>query len=281
MGWSSVMIVASLSPRGDRGARALGGVGRGPRGPQRGRTTSKVRRVWFVNGTTGSRNPTQAHPPAPRQQRPPHPDERPQPATTPHQVWFVDVCCGHRCAECDDAAGRRRDRGAAGPRGMPRPPTHAGALAHGHARHRSPAAVTASRHLSNISVTVGPLGPSNRPRTTRRMPLLAACSIRFGDGAGPRPECGTGYARVLRCDADGATAPCVRGYASSRRMRWRPNCACILKRCHRTPASDPAWELSRLCGMNWRRRGTGARLSAAAQPRHDLSAGKRRLRPIH
>src|SRR2546422_10117318 len=30
---------------------ALGGVGRGPRWPQRGRTTSKVRRVWFVNGT--------------------------------------------------------------------------------------------------------------------------------------------------------------------------------------------------------------------------------------
>ena len=36
---------------------ALGGVGRGPRGPQRGRTTSKVRRVWFVNGTTWAKNP--------------------------------------------------------------------------------------------------------------------------------------------------------------------------------------------------------------------------------
>jgi len=32
-------------------------VGRGPRRPQRGRTTSKVRRVWFVNGTTWAKNP--------------------------------------------------------------------------------------------------------------------------------------------------------------------------------------------------------------------------------
>jgi len=34
---------------------------------------------------------TQAHPPAPRQTRLPNPAERPQPATAPHQVWFVDV----------------------------------------------------------------------------------------------------------------------------------------------------------------------------------------------
>jgi transposase InsO family protein len=33
----------------------------------------------------------QAHPPAPRQRRLPNPDERPQQATAPHQVWFVDV----------------------------------------------------------------------------------------------------------------------------------------------------------------------------------------------
>jgi quercetin dioxygenase-like cupin family protein len=33
-------------------------VRRGPRGPQRGRTTSKVRRVWFVNGITWAKNPT-------------------------------------------------------------------------------------------------------------------------------------------------------------------------------------------------------------------------------
>jgi transposase InsO family protein len=33
---------------------------------------------------------TRAHPPA-RYKRPPNPDERPGRATTPHQVWFVDV----------------------------------------------------------------------------------------------------------------------------------------------------------------------------------------------
>jgi hypothetical protein len=33
----------------------------------------------------------QAHPPAPRQKRLPNPDERPQQATAPHQVWFIDV----------------------------------------------------------------------------------------------------------------------------------------------------------------------------------------------
>jgi transposase InsO family protein len=33
----------------------------------------------------------QAHPPAPRQKRLPNPDERPQHATAPHQVWFSDV----------------------------------------------------------------------------------------------------------------------------------------------------------------------------------------------
>jgi transposase len=33
----------------------------------------------------------QAHPPAPRQKRLPNPDERPQHATAPHQVWFIDV----------------------------------------------------------------------------------------------------------------------------------------------------------------------------------------------
>ena len=56
--WSSVMIVVSLSQRGDRCARALGKVRRGPRGPQRGRTTSKVRRVWLVNGITWAKNPS-------------------------------------------------------------------------------------------------------------------------------------------------------------------------------------------------------------------------------
>jgi len=67
---------------------------------------------------------------------------------------IVDVRFGHRRPLFDDDAGQRSDRGAAGRRGMPRPPTHAGALSHGHARHRSPAAVTASRHLSKILVTV-------------------------------------------------------------------------------------------------------------------------------
>jgi transposase len=33
----------------------------------------------------------QAHPPAPRPKRLPNPDERPQQATAPHQVWFIDV----------------------------------------------------------------------------------------------------------------------------------------------------------------------------------------------
>jgi transposase len=33
----------------------------------------------------------QAHPPAPPHQRPSRPDERPQHATAPHHVWFVDV----------------------------------------------------------------------------------------------------------------------------------------------------------------------------------------------
>jgi transposase InsO family protein len=33
----------------------------------------------------------QARPPAPRQKRLPNPDERPQQATAPHQVWFIDV----------------------------------------------------------------------------------------------------------------------------------------------------------------------------------------------
>ena len=52
-------------------------------------------------------------------------------------------------------------------------------------------AVTASRHLSNISVTVGPLGPSHRPLTARLMPRLATCRTRFGDSAGPRQTMGT------------------------------------------------------------------------------------------
>jgi hypothetical protein len=51
------MIVVSLSQRGDRCARALGRVRRGPRGPQRGRITSKVKRVWVVNGTSWAKNP--------------------------------------------------------------------------------------------------------------------------------------------------------------------------------------------------------------------------------
>ena len=33
----------------------------------------------------------QAHPPSPAEKRPPNPDERPQPATAPHQVWYIDV----------------------------------------------------------------------------------------------------------------------------------------------------------------------------------------------
>ena len=33
----------------------------------------------------------QAHPPASAEKRPPNPDERPQPATAPHQVWYIDV----------------------------------------------------------------------------------------------------------------------------------------------------------------------------------------------
>jgi hypothetical protein len=54
---------------------------------------------------------TQTHPLAPRQQRLPHPDERPQPATAPHQVCLVDVRWGHRRAECDDAAGGAAPQG--------------------------------------------------------------------------------------------------------------------------------------------------------------------------
>jgi transposase InsO family protein len=34
---------------------------------------------------------TQAHLPPPREPRPPNPDERPQQATAPHQVWFADL----------------------------------------------------------------------------------------------------------------------------------------------------------------------------------------------
>jgi hypothetical protein len=64
---------------------------------------------------------------------------------------IVDMRCGHRRALLDDDAGQRSDRGAAGRRGMPRPPTHDVALAPGHARHLSPAAATASRRLSKIS----------------------------------------------------------------------------------------------------------------------------------
>jgi hypothetical protein len=64
-------------------------------------------------------------------------------------------------------------------------PTHAGALTPGHAPPRSPAAVTASRHLAKIFVAVGPLGPYHHPRTTRLMPLMAACRTPCGDGAGP------------------------------------------------------------------------------------------------
>jgi hypothetical protein len=71
------------------------------------------------------------------------------------------------------------------------------ALSPGDARPRAPAAVTASRHLSNISVTVRPRGPSNRPLTTGLRPCMAACRARLGDGAGPGSEDGTGYARAL------------------------------------------------------------------------------------
>ena len=39
------------------GCTSTGEVGWGPRGPQRGRTTSKVRRVWVVNGTACAKIP--------------------------------------------------------------------------------------------------------------------------------------------------------------------------------------------------------------------------------
>jgi hypothetical protein len=77
-----------------------------------------------------------------------------QPFCKPLAEVIVDVRCGHRRALLNDDAGHQRARGAAGRHGMPRPPTHAGALSHGHARQLAPAAVTASRHLSKIFVTV-------------------------------------------------------------------------------------------------------------------------------
>jgi hypothetical protein len=46
---------------------------------------------------------------------------------------------------------------------MPQPLTRDAARSHGEARRLSAAAVTASRHLSKIFVTVRPLGPSNAP----------------------------------------------------------------------------------------------------------------------
>jgi hypothetical protein len=79
---------------------------------------------------------------------------RHQPFGKPLAEVIVDMRCGHRRALLDDDAGQRSDRGAAGRRGMPRPPTHDVALAPGHARHLSPAAATASRRLSKIFVTV-------------------------------------------------------------------------------------------------------------------------------
>jgi len=54
--------------------------------------------------------------------------------------------------------------GTAERRGAPRTLTHDTALLSGEARPLAPVAVTASRHLSNISVTVWTLGPSNAPR---------------------------------------------------------------------------------------------------------------------
>jgi hypothetical protein len=91
---------------------------------------------------------------------------------------IVDGRFGHRRARFDDDAGQRSDRG----------PQGAVALSPGHARPLAPAALTASRHLSKISVTVRPLGPSHRPRTTRRRPCRAACSARLWDGAGSGPN---------------------------------------------------------------------------------------------
>jgi hypothetical protein len=142
-------------------------------------------------------------------------EPRPPPFCKALTEVIVGGRCGHRRARFDDDAGQRRDRGAARRRGMPWPPTHAGALAPGQARPRPPAAVTVYRHLSNISVTVGPLGPSHRPRTTRLLPLLAARSTPCGDGAGP----GLNVARdVLMCRL---VAFCVVAWARPGRQRLR------------------------------------------------------------
>jgi hypothetical protein len=88
--------------------------------------------------------------------------------------------------------GRCSAAGSPAPRRLPtgRHAVHIGV----HARPRAPAAVTVFRHLANIFVTVGPLGLSHRPLTTDRMPLMAACSTGFRDGAEPGSACGTGFA---------------------------------------------------------------------------------------
>jgi hypothetical protein len=100
------------------------------------------------------------------------------PTGTRVEVSFVAI----RPCECDK---------------RPQPPMRDVARSPGDWRRLAPAAVTAGRNLSNISVTVRPRGPSNRPLTSGLTPLMAACRARLGDGAGPGSACGTGYARVL------------------------------------------------------------------------------------
>jgi hypothetical protein len=161
------------------------------------------------------------HPPAPGQQRLPHPDARPQPATAPIRSG------ASRCAVVPVAPGVTTTPAS----GVRRRPGQAGARSHGHARHSSPAAVTASRHLSNISVTVGPLGPAHRSLTTRLMPVLATCSTRFGEGAGPRHRHWHGA-----CDA---VSTCViMGSATALPVRECTPCyAWTTSRCPRPDAS--------------------------------------------
>src|SRR5712691_8737493 len=50
-GRENQQILFSRQAPGTRPCTGTVGVERGPRWPQRGRTTSKVKRVWVVNGT--------------------------------------------------------------------------------------------------------------------------------------------------------------------------------------------------------------------------------------
>jgi hypothetical protein len=117
------------------------------------------------------------------------------PTGTRVEVSFVAI----RPCECDK---------------RPQPPMRDVARSPGDWRRLAPAAVTVFRHLSNISVTVRPRGPSNRPLTTGLRPCMAACRARLGDGAGPGSEDGTGYARVLpgrlRCPGTDTACSLVR-----------------------------------------------------------------------